>query len=164
MRIIRPLALSLAIAWSGIVSASVNTPAPSCSVETFDGGRALDIAQQKGKVVYVDFWASWCGPCAASFPFMNQLYGELKNKGLEVIAVNLDEDRQEAESFLEKNPPRFTVAADPDGNCPAVYGVKAMPSSYLIDKHGKIRHIHLGFKNGDKAEILGQIQSVLAEP
>jgi thiol-disulfide isomerase/thioredoxin len=115
------------------------------------------------KVVYMDFWASWCGPCGQSLPFLNELQSQMKNQGLEVVAVNLDENRQDADEFLAKHPVGLTIAADPEGHCPNAYGVQAMPSSFLIDRHGKVRHIHLGFRPGDRDGLRNHIAALLAE-
>ncbi len=157
------LALAIAIALSGNASASTEGPAPSCPVSALDQSRTLDISRLKGKAAYVDFWASWCGPCAASFPFMNELDKELKGQGLEIVAVNLDEEPEDAKDFLKKYPAHFTVASDPEGKCPALFDVKAMPTSFLIDRHGNIRHVHMGFRDSDKAEIRKQIHALLSE-
>jgi thiol-disulfide isomerase/thioredoxin len=138
-------------------------PAPSCSTKTADGSKAIDPANLKGKVAYVDFWASWCGPCAQSFPFMNELHRELNGKGLEIVAVNLDEEKDAVAEFLRSHAAQFTVALDPDGRCPAVYDVKAMPTSFLIDRKGNIREVYLGFKSSKKAAIKEQIQALLDE-
>ncbi len=137
--------------------------APNCKLALLDGSAAKDLAQFKGKVVYVDFWASWCGPCAQSFPFMNKLQGDLKPKGLEIVGVNLDEEPGEANAFLAKTPARFTVMADASGQCPQEFGVKAMPSSYLIDRKGVVRQVHLGFKPSEASQLREQVQSLLDE-
>lgn len=146
-------------------SAEIKTgaPAPNCKLTALDGagGKALD--QYKGKVVYVDFWASWCGPCAQSFPFMNQLHADLKSKGLEIIGVNLDEEPDEAKAFLARTPAKFTIMADASGQCPQEYGVKAMPSSYLVDRKGVVRQVHLGFKPSEAAQLREQVTTLLDE-
>lgn len=134
---------------------------PNCKLSALDGGIAKEIQQYKGKVVYVDFWASWCGPCAQSFPFMNQLHSELQSKGLEVVGVNLDEEPAEAKAFLAKTPAKFTILADASGQCPQDFGVKAMPSSYLIDRQGVVRHVHLGFKPSEASQLREQVVDLL---
>ena len=144
-------------------AAQASEPAPSCPVKTLDGQRSLDLADGQGKIRYVDFWASWCGPCASSFPFMNALHGELAGRGVEIVAVNLDESRDDALAFLAKNPAQFSVVEDKEALCPGRYKVKAMPSSYLIDRHGQIRHVHLGFHEADQAEIRAKVQALLDE-
>lgn len=137
---------------------------PKCSLAPLGGGSGKDLQQYKGKVVYVDFWASWCGPCAQSFPFMNQLHKDLHAKGLEIIGVNLDEEPDEAKGFLAKTPAQFTILADASGQCPQDFGVKAMPSSYLIDRDGVVRHVHLGFKGSESAQLRQQVETLLAKP
>jgi len=159
MKTINLLAALLALSFA--VDASEQ--APSCPVKTLDGKRSLDLADGQGKVRYVDFWASWCGPCADSFPFLNQLHGELAGRGVEIIGVNLDENHDDAVAFLEKTPAQFTIVEDKQAQCPARFGVKAMPSSYLIDRHGQIRHVHLGFNEVDKDELRAKVQALLDE-
>ncbi len=139
-------------------------PAPGCTLTSFAGAEPRDLLHFKGKVVYVDFWASWCGPCAQSFPYMNKLHREYQSKGLEIVGVNLDEEPQEAQAFLTKTPAQFTVLADASGACPQAYGVKAMPSSYLIDRQGIVRHVHLGFKPGEAEQLRGMVEKLPAEP
>jgi thiol-disulfide isomerase/thioredoxin len=154
----------LAGLWAGTALAAAGTPAPSCPLPTLDRSRALDPAGLKGKVVYVDFWASWCGPCAESFPFMNRLHREFEAQGLEVIGVNLDEEPEEAEAFLKRTAPEFAIVTDPEAKCPTLYEVKAMPTSYLIDKRGKIRYVHLGFRESDGDTLRREVQALLNEP
>ena len=150
----------------GLCSAEIKPgdASPNCALAPLGGGAGKSLQQYKGKVVYVDFWASWCGPCAQSFPFMNQLHQELQGKGFEVIGVNLDEEPEEAKGFLAKTPARFTIVADASGQCPEQFGVKAMPSSYLIDREGVVRHIHLGFKNSESGQLRQQVQDLLEKP
>lgn len=136
---------------------------PACDLTLLDGSRSLDLAQHRGKVLYVDFWASWCGPCVKSFPFMNQLYRDLQAKGLEVVGVNLDENPDDAKAFLADNPAIFTVAADKSENCARRFAVKGMPSSYLVDRSGVIRYEHLGFRPGEAQAFRGLVEKLLAE-
>ncbi|MDD5034469.1 MAG: TlpA disulfide reductase family protein, partial [Methylococcaceae bacterium] len=98
-----------------------------------------------------------------SLPFLDEMHGQLKHQGFEVLGVNLDENRPDAEEFLSKYPIHFISAVDPVGECPKLFGVEAMPSSYLIDRHGKVRHVLLGFHNGERGEIRAKIQGLLAE-
>jgi len=137
--------------------------APNCALQAFGENSALDLRQFQGKVLYVDFWASWCSSCAQSFPFMNDLDRELRDRGLHVLGINLDEKLEDAKSFLVKHPANFTVAVDTDGQCPHDFGVKAMPSVYLIDRKGVIRHVHLGFRRGEADKLRGLAEQLLAE-
>jgi len=103
----------------------------------------------QGSVLYVDFWASWCAPCRASFPFMNQLKAKYAQAGLEIVAVNLDSNRADAERFLKRIPADFKIYFDPEGMVAREFGVKGMPHSFLLNKEGEIIETHIGFRQKD---------------
>jgi peroxiredoxin len=136
---------------------------PDCQLKNFSDAKALSLKQGQGKVQYIDFWASWCGPCAKSFPFLNTLHAEFKEHGLQITAINLDENIQDAKDFLAKYPANFTIASDKQEQCAKQFDVQGMPSSYLVDKKGVVRHIHLGFKAGEAEELKVLITQLLAE-
>jgi cytochrome c biogenesis protein CcmG/thiol:disulfide interchange protein DsbE len=123
----------------------------------------VKLSESKGKLVYLDFWASWCGPCKQSFPWMNALQERYKSKGLEVIAINLDANNEDAQKFLATTPAKFTVAFDSKGRTPLQYGVKGMPTSYLISRDGKIIMQHMGFNAADRDMLEQKIQSLLED-
>ncbi|MGH8582010.1 MAG: TlpA family protein disulfide reductase [Gammaproteobacteria bacterium] len=144
-------------------SAETGRAAPICTLAPVGGTQPYDMRRFRGKVLYVDFWASWCPPCARSFPFMNAMDRELRDRGLQVLGINLDEDPEDAKRFLEKHPASFTVLSATGGQCPQDYGVKAMPSSYLIDRHGVIRYVHLGFRAGEAEHLRARVEALLGE-
>jgi cytochrome c biogenesis protein CcmG, thiol:disulfide interchange protein DsbE len=113
----------------------------------------------KGKVVYLDFWASWCVPCRETFPFMNQLKEKYGKDGLEVIAVNIDTKRPDADKFLAQIPADFTVLFDPKRVVAKIYALKGMPTTFLIDRSGNVISTHLGFQK-DRA---GELEAVVAK-
>ena len=121
----------------------------------------VSVREQAGKVVYVDFWASWCGPCKQSFPFMNDLQKKYGSAGLRIIAINVDKEKEDAQKFLSKNPTQFSLAFDAEGKVPNQYQVKGMPSSYLIGRDGKLVYMHKGFKTQDQTEIEAKIRAAL---
>lgn len=121
----------------------------------------VNLSSYKNQVVYVDFWASWCKPCRKSFPFMNDLEKKYGKKGLKVIAINLDSDMSAAKGFLKKNPAKFTVAYDPEGTTAGAYGLKVMPTSYLIDRKGNLINVHKGFKDKQRPELEKMISKAL---
>jgi cytochrome c biogenesis protein CcmG, thiol:disulfide interchange protein DsbE len=121
------------------------------------------VADLRGKVVYVDFWASWCGPCRKSFPWMSELQQRHAAEGLQVVAVNVDEKREDAVAFLAKVPARFTIAYDPAGATPKAYGVKGMPSSALVGRDGQLLWMHTGFNEADKGQLEECIRAALQQ-
>jgi len=156
------LAAVEAIAWAPTARSVTNgEPAPACVVAVLDGGRSVNLADYRGQVVYLDFWASWCAPCRESFPFMNELQRELAGKGLQILAVSVDKTPEDARRFLARYPAQFSIALDAAGTCPAAFQLQGMPSSYIIDKGGAVRAIHAGFRNRDRAEIRQQLLDVL---
>src|ERR1039458_5882299 len=99
----------------------------------------LDLSAYRGKVVYVDFWASWCGPCKQSFPWLDSLVREYSSQNFVVIGVNVDKDRDRAEQFLNETPAEFSIVYDPKGELATAYKVAGMPSGILIDRSGHVR-------------------------
>lgn len=135
--------------------------APNFKLRHLQSGKVASLSQFRGKVVYLDFWASWCGPCRRSLPLLNGLRQELKRSGFEVVAVNLDENINEAKRFLRQFPVNYPVLLDPKGKVANRYGLPGMPTSYLIDKKGKVRAVHLGFKKKDINKIKKQVVHLL---
>ena len=116
-----------------------------------------------GRVIYLDFWASWCAPCRQSFPWMEAMKKTYEGQGLEIVAVNLDGDRADADKFLKLFHPTFSVRFDPAGGLAEFYKVQGMPSSVLIDRHGVVRFTHVGFKPIDGPAYEAQVRQLLAE-
>jgi peroxiredoxin len=163
-RILFPLCAALALtSMQTIVAAEIGGKAPDCALMSINDKLPYDLHQFHGKVIFVDFWASWCPPCAKSFSFLNDLDRDLKDSGLQVIGVNLDQVPEDAKTFLAKYPANFTVVADANEKCAKDFAVKAMPSSYLVDRNGVIRHVHLGFRDGEAKELRVLAEQLLAE-
>ena len=136
--------------------------APDCALHV--SGHDGSLKQLVGKVVYVDFWASWCVACLASFPFMEQIQRDLGPKGLQVVAVNLDQKAADAERFLARHRGTFPIALGGNEACAKQFGVGAMPSTFFVDRAGKIRAVHPGFRPGEAATIRTLVERLLAEP
>jgi cytochrome c biogenesis protein CcmG/thiol:disulfide interchange protein DsbE len=116
----------------------------------------------EGRVVWVDFWASWCVPCRRSFPWLNAMQAKHGPQGLQIIAVNLDKDRALADRFLAEVPAQFALRFDPAAALAKEFGVQAMPSSFLIDADGTVLATHSGFKTADVAAYERAIEAALA--
>lgn len=145
------------------IAAGDGEPAPAFSGRPLDGGEALQLEEFRGRVVYLDFWASWCGPCRQSLPWLQGLRRDLRPLGFEVLAVNVDEDAADARRFLKRYPVSYPVIGDARGVIAALYDVRDMPSSYLIDRKGVVRHVHRGFNREDAARLRQQVEALLAE-
>ena len=122
----------------------------------------LDLGQYRGKVVYLDFWASWCKPCRHSFPWMNAMQQKYAAEGLVIVAVDLDEQHADAEKFLKAVPADFTVIYDPEGKLAEQYDVFGMPSSFIIGRDGQVAQKHAGFYDDSPAKYEAEIQQLLA--
>ena len=130
-------------------------PAPAAIAQDFNLGA------YKGKVVYLDFWASWCVPCRLSFPWMAQLQQTYGPSGLVVVAVDVDKDRAKADAFLQQMPPSFRIVFDPKGNIAQQYDFRDMPTTILIGRDGKAHFVHSGFFPEKEGEYLAHIDGLL---
>ena len=153
------LVLAAALSTSSAFALEKGAAAPQFDLQGMDG--AVQLAKLSGKVVYVDFWASWCGPCRQSFPWMNEMQAKYGARGLQIVGINVDAKSEDAKTFLATTPAKFTIAFDPKGATPRQYGIKGMPSSVLIGPDGKVLMEHSGFRDADRAELEAKIQSAL---
>ncbi len=124
---------------------------------------SFDLGSLRGRVVYLDFWASWCAPCRQAFPWMQAIKDAYEGQGLTVVAINVDADRADAEKFLHQFRPTFDVRFDPKGELAEFYKIKGMPSSVLIDRQGVPRFTHIGFRPADGTVYEAQLRELLAE-
>jgi thiol-disulfide isomerase/thioredoxin len=124
---------------------------------------SVDLDAFRGRVVYLDFWASWCAPCRQSFPWMQAMKDAYDGQGLTIVAVNLDNHRGDAEKFLARFHPNFDIRFDPEGRMAARFKVQGMPTSVIIDRHGVLRHTHIGFRPVDLTAYESELRNLLAE-
>jgi len=148
-------------AWAAFSAAHV-APAVTLPVRVASPA-GLDLAAYRGKIVYLDFWASWCGPCRLSFPFMNGLRSSFPQGDLVVVAVNVDHSSAAARKFLQQQPANFTLLYDPTGQTAAKFNVSEMPTSILIGRDGRVRYVHKGFFQKDEPLYRRHIAELLRE-
>lgn len=121
----------------------------------------FSLQHYQGKVIYLDFWASWCKPCVKSFPWMNQLSEKYASRNFEVVTINLDTKAEAMELFLEKIPANFSVYHDPQGNMAEKFDLPGMPTSFIIDRDGKAVKKHVGFFKNKITALENEIESLL---
>jgi len=135
--------------------------APDFELPAMGNELPMSLADFTGRVVYLDFWASWCGPCRKSLPLYEEMKGEFPEDRFEIVAINLDEDRYDAIRFLEKHPVSYTILLDPAGTTASQWQIQAMPSSFLLDGDGQIIKAWAGFTSSHLEEIQNEIRSSL---
>ena len=149
--------------WLGISVVNAAQPgdrAPDCPALSKSSTGDMLLAN-RGKVIYLDFWATWCPPCRKSMPALNQLRNELLSSNFEVIAINVDEDPDSAEQYLKNHPVDYPIVLDPSGNCPSTYQLIGMPTSYLLDQNGVIHDVQVGYRKGDIKIIRAKVMALL---
>ncbi len=147
--------------WKSLTAIVLSGCFALCSGVVAAADPALDLEAERGKVVYVDFWASWCVPCKKSFPWMEQMHQKYADKGLKIIAVNLDENPADADRFLQKYPVSFEIVRDPEGQLAEHYRIQGMPTALLFDPDGKLVKRHIGFRDSEKAAHETAISALL---
>jgi len=154
------LALATVAAPRPADAVAVGEPAPAFTLAGLDG-RPVSLAAERGRVVWLDFWASWCGPCRQSFPWMAQMQQRHGARGLRVVAVSVDTNLEDARRFVSRTNAPFAIGLDPSGELARTYSVRSMPTSVLIDGTGRVLAVHAGFKASDAAALERRIEQAL---
>lgn len=154
--------------WAGLglqaVAVQPGERAPGFELPRLDNGETIRLSGFGGIVVYVDFWASWCGPCRQSLPLYEALQKRLPADRFQIIAINLDEDRKDAEDFLKRHPVSYLILSDPNGISARAWSVPAMPTSFLVDSNGRLANIYIGFEPSHIGNIEHDIEALLENP
>ena len=163
-RPMRFFAASLLLCAATLAQASViaQAPAPDFTLKAADG-RNTRLQEQRGQVVLVNFWATWCGPCRQEMPHLNRLYDKYRNSGFTLLAVNIDDDPRTAISTATKMGLRFPVLLDTDKAVSKRYDLGSMPATVLIDRDGKVRFLHRGYREGMELSYEQQIRDLVKE-
>jgi len=154
MKLLFVAMLSLVLLVGNANAAEAGKPLPALGLS--------EVQSAKGQFVYIDYWASWCGPCRQSFPWMNSLQAKLGPKGLKVVAVNVDAKRADADRFLAHTPAQFTIAYDPQGLSAKTLAIKTMPTSMLVSPEGEVLFVHSGFKTEEAGQLEARILGAMS--
>jgi peroxiredoxin len=160
-RIIKTILL-LGLLTGFTLSLADSTPAPDFTLKS-RSGENIKLSELRGNVVMVNFWASWCGPCRQEMPLLQQLYVRYQGMGFTLLGVNVDEDPAAAQKMLKEIPVNFPILYDSSNKVSKQYQVKAMPSTFMVDRDGNIRYLHKGYKAGYEDDYQQQIRTLLKE-
>lgn len=153
----------LAVALPLAASSALNgKQAPDFSLESFSG-ETISLASQKGDVVMINFWATWCGPCRQEMPILDELHSRYKRAGFQLLGVNIDDDPNRARKMIEELGVSFPVLFDNNKAVSELYAVQAMPVSVMVDRNGVVRYVHHGYKPGYEDKYLDQIRELIRE-
>jgi len=159
------LALALLLATSvGSTQASVQlaSNAPDFTLRSANGAN-LRLQEQRGQVVLLNFWATWCGPCRQELPHLNRIYDKYRSAGFVLLGVNIDDDPRLATELASKLGLKFPVLLDGDKKVSRIYDMSAMPATLMIDRDGRVRHIHRGYRDGVEKTYEEQVRALLKE-
>ena len=154
LKLFQIVLIALLIQASPVLAVEAGKPLPDLGL--------AEVQKIKGQYIYIDYWASWCGPCRQSFPWMNALQAKLGPKGLKVVAVNVDAKRADADKFLSHTPAQFTIAYDPQGESAKKLAIKTMPTSMLVSPEGRVLFVHSGFRAEETLQLEARISAALA--
>ncbi|GAC1693573.1 MAG: hypothetical protein PVS2B3_03040 [Steroidobacteraceae bacterium] len=145
-----------------VLAAAPGAPAPQFSLASRDG-RNVSLAQYKGQVVMLNFWASWCGPCRQEMPLLESIYKKYNKLGFTMLGVNVESDSNAANAWLKETPVSFPILYDKESQVSKLYDVAGMPTTVIIDRAGKVRLIHRSYRPGDENEYLDSIRTLIRE-
>jgi peroxiredoxin len=145
-------------AWAG----AGDTQAPAFTLQSVDG-KTVTLAQFKGDVVMINFWASWCGPCRQEMPLLDDIYKQYKDMGFVLIGVNVEPDAHNANAWLAKTPVSYPILSDPKSAVSQLYQVQAMPTTVIIDRQGVVRYMHNGYLPGDENQYMNSIRALIVQ-
>lgn len=147
---------------AGAAPLQVGAPAPTFQLNS-SAGKPVALAEFKGQIVLLNFWASWCGPCRQEMPILEQLNRQYHAKGVALVGVNVEPDSAAATNWLKATPVTFPILFDTDSKVSQLYSVQGMPNTVIIDRKGMVRYIHRGYNAGAENEYLDQIRSLIRE-
>jgi len=156
------LLASLLAATAAQAASPAVSPAPDFTLRRADGAN-LRLGEQRGQVVMLNFWASWCGPCKQEMPHLNRLYDKYRDAGFVLLGVNVDDDPRKAQAAAQQFGVRFPVLLDNAKTVSRLYDLSAMPTTVVIDRDGRVRQVFQGYRNGVETQYDAEIRSLVTE-
>jgi peroxiredoxin len=153
------ITLALALPASAGVAA---VQAPAFTLRS-DDGKLVSLAQFKGDVVMINFWASWCGPCRQEMPLLDNIYKQYKDMGFTLLGVNVEPHAHDANAWLKQTPVSYPILYDPKSQVSQLYAVQAMPTTVIIDRNGIVRFVHNGYVPGDENQYMNSIRALIVQ-
>jgi peroxiredoxin len=145
-------------AWAGVA----DVQAPDFTLKSADG-QTVSLAQFKGDVVMINFWASWCGPCRQEMPLLDSIYKQYKDMGFTLLGVNVEPHASSANAWLKKTPVSYPILYDPNSQVSQLYQVQAMPTTVIVDRKGIVRFVHNGYLPGDENQYMNSIRALIVQ-
>lgn len=143
-------------------AAPADVQAPAFTLQSVDG-HTVSLAQFKGDVVMINFWASWCGPCRQEMPLLDSIYKQYKDMGFTLLGVNVEPDTHNAGAWLKKTPVSYPILFDPKSQVSQLYQVQAMPTTVIVDRQGMVRFVHNGYLPGDENQYMNSIRTLIVQ-
>ncbi|GLS24850.1 TlpA family protein disulfide reductase [Marinibactrum halimedae] len=147
---------------SALAATTMNKTAPDFTLKS-NQGKNFRLSEHRGDVLFINFWASWCGPCRQEMPILEELHSRYSSAGFKVVGISIDEDEAAANGLLKKIPVSFPVLYDTTSKVSELFDVDAMPTSVLVDRNGKMRFLHRGYKPGFEDDYRAQIRELIKE-
>lgn len=154
--------IGLSLAAAAFAATPIGAPAPDFTLKR-DSGENMRLSELRGEVVMINFWATWCAPCRQELPLLNSLYDQYRKVGFSLLAINVDDDPANARAMARKLGLKFPVLLDTDKRISRLYDVTAMPSTWLIDRDGRVRYVHRGYVSGVERAYQTEVRELLAE-
>jgi len=147
---------------AGSIAVTKKDPAPDFTLRSLEGGN-LRLEEYRGQVVLINFWASWCGPCRQEMPILDQLHQRYEDTGFAVLGVNVEGEDRPARKIVDESRVTFPVLIDEGQKVSELYGLEAMPSTYVVDRDGNVRYVHRGYKPGDESKYVEVVKALIRE-
>jgi peroxiredoxin len=145
-----------------VLAEATQGAAPDFTLKSQKNG-SLKLSELRGKVILINFWASWCGPCRQEMPVLDELYQHYRSLDFTILGVNVEQNSDDAKSLLKDVPVSFPILFDTENKISKLYDVKGMPSTVLVDRDGNIRYVHMGYQPGAEAEYQTHIRALVRE-